>query len=101
MAPRLAGALVIGVTTFAVSGLAFIVSLGACRGENVGSSSLCGPVDRHPDATFLLAVVLLSVVTAAVVGLGGLTGRWLKARFAPMAAWAGYLVVVLLTSPSS
>lgn len=99
MAPRHAGALVVGVATLAVSGTAWLGSLGACRGENVGSSSACGPVDDHPLASFWLSVVLLALVTAIAVCLRPPSGRWRAARFAPMTAWAVYLVVVLVTSP--
>jgi hypothetical protein len=101
VAARLTGALVIGLATLVVSGIAWLGSLGACRGENVGSSGACGPVDDHPLATFWLAVVLPALVTAAVVGVRPPAGRWGAARFAPMAAWAIYLVVVLITSPHS
>lgn len=101
MAQRLGGALVIGLATLVVSAVAWIATLGACRGENVGSSSACGPVDDHPLAALSLGVVLLALLTAIVVALRPPSGRWARVRFAPMAAWAIYLVVVLVTSPRS
>lgn len=99
MATRLASVLVIGVGTFVLSGIAFVATLAVCRGENVGSSAACRPVDHHPDATFWLAVVLPAIVTTVVLAFRCPTGRWAWARFAPMAAWGIYLVVVIVTSP--
>ncbi len=99
MATRLASVLAIGVGTFVLSGIAYVASLAVCRGENVGSSAACRPVDHHPDATFWLAVVLPAIVTTVVLAFRCPTGRWAWARFAPMAAWGIYLVVVIVTSP--
>lgn len=101
MGGRLGRAIVTGVVTLVGCGIAWGASLGACRGENVGSSSVCGPVDDHPEAALVLAVVVPSVLAALAVGLGVFSGRWSKARFAFVAAWAGYLVVLLASSPSS
>ena len=99
LAPRLASALVIGFGTFVLSGIAYVATLAVCRGENVGSSSACRPVDHHPDAAFWLAVVLPAVVVAVAIAIRCPTGRWAWARFAPMAAWAAYLLVSIVTSP--
>jgi hypothetical protein len=101
MATRLASVLVIGIGTFVLSGSPFVASLAFCRGENVGSSRACRPVDHHPDATFWLAVVLPAIVTTAVLAVRCPSGRWAWARFTPIAAWGIYLVVVIVTSPHS
>jgi hypothetical protein len=58
-------------------------------------------VDGHPDAAFWLAVVLPAALAGLGVAPGILAGRWSRARFAPMVAWVGYLVVVIVSSPRS
>jgi hypothetical protein len=98
---RLVSAAVTGVVTLVVCGIAYVASLGACRAENVGSSRLCPPVDDHPEGALLLGVVLPAVLVAAAVAFGVFPGRWSKARFAFIAAWAGYLLLVIASSPRS
>jgi hypothetical protein len=101
MGGRLGSATLTGVVTFAGCAIAYVASLGACRGENVGSSSLCPPVDDHADGAFWLGVALPSVIAAVAVAAGAFSGRWSKARFAFIAVWAGYLIAVLASSPNS
>jgi hypothetical protein len=79
VAQRLASAVIIGIGTLTLSAIAYAGSLAVCRGENVGSSSAC-------------------VVVAAAIAIRCPTGRWAWTRFVPMAAWASYLLVVIVTS---
>jgi hypothetical protein len=53
---------------------------------------------NHADAAFWLGVVLPAIVVAAAITIRCPTGRWAWARFVPMAAWASYLLVVIVTS---
>ena len=99
VAPRLASALLIGFGTFVLSAIAYAATLAVCRGENVDSSAACRPVDHHADAGFWLAVVLPAIVTTVILAFRCPTGSWAWARFAPIAAWGIYLVVVIVTSP--
>jgi hypothetical protein len=90
-------ALGLAVGVLCGSGVAFFMSLGVCRRENVTPPAACPLVDDYPGMLLWTAVVAPVVVVLALAVIGCHRRAVRATAAATLTFWGGYMASVLLT----